>query len=84
MEEESLISKLICSDEATFHLLGHVICHKVHIWELENPHVAVEIHLGFTKNQFILAMFHRKVYGLFFFIETTAIRMSFSVAVWSD
>jgi hypothetical protein len=41
-ENESFISRIVFSDEATFHLSGKVNRHNVRIWALEQPHATVE------------------------------------------
>lgn len=39
---ETFFSRLIFSDEATFHLSGHVNRHNVRIWGTEHSHETVE------------------------------------------
>jgi hypothetical protein len=40
---DNLLSKLIFSDEATFHLSGKVNRHNVRVWGSENPHATLEV-----------------------------------------
>ena len=42
MEDDTFLSHLIFSDEATFHLSGKVNRHNVRIWGLQNPQEAME------------------------------------------
>ena len=40
-QDENFLSRLIFSDEATFHISGQVNRHNVRIWGLEQPHHAL-------------------------------------------
>jgi hypothetical protein len=40
--DETFLSKICFSDEATFHLSGNVNRHNIHVWGSENPHTVVE------------------------------------------
>ena len=42
MEVDTLLPRLIFSDETTFHLSGKVNRHNVRIWGLQNPQEALE------------------------------------------
>jgi hypothetical protein len=41
-EDENLLSHVVFSDEAIFHIPGYVIRHNVRIWGTENPNVTAE------------------------------------------
>jgi hypothetical protein len=40
--DETFLSKICFSDEATFHLPGKVNRHNIRVWGSENPHAVVE------------------------------------------
>ncbi|GBO29044.1 hypothetical protein AVEN_271697-1 [Araneus ventricosus] len=42
MNDERFLRKIVFSDEATFHVCGHVHRHNVRVWAAENPRVYVE------------------------------------------
>ena len=67
MEDDTILLRLIFSDEATFHLSGKVSRHNVHIWGLENPHEIVQHEHHSPKINVFSAVSVRKVYGPFFF-----------------
>ncbi|PNF43566.1 hypothetical protein B7P43_G03926 [Cryptotermes secundus] len=56
MEDETFMSRLIFSDEATFHLSGTVNLHNVRIWGTEHPHETVEHERDFPKVNVICAV----------------------------
>ena len=62
-----LLSKIIFSDEATFHLNGKVNRHNVRIWGTQNPHATLEIERNSPKVNVFCAVTERSVYGPFFF-----------------
>jgi hypothetical protein len=41
-EDETFLSKICFSDEATFHLSGKVNRHSICVWGSENPHTMVK------------------------------------------
>jgi hypothetical protein len=41
-EDETFLSKICFSDEATFYLSGKVNRHNIRVWGSENPHAVVE------------------------------------------
>jgi hypothetical protein len=41
VEEDGFVERLICSDEATFHISGKVNRDNVRIWETEQPHAPI-------------------------------------------
>jgi len=41
--DDDLLTKIIFSDEATFHLSGKVNRYNVRIWGSENPHASLEV-----------------------------------------
>ncbi|PNF14729.1 hypothetical protein B7P43_G08933 [Cryptotermes secundus] len=67
MEDETFISRLIFSDEATFHLSGTVNRHNVRIWGTEQPHETVEHERDSPNVNVFSAVSQDKVYGPFFF-----------------
>ncbi|PNF42612.1 hypothetical protein B7P43_G01283 [Cryptotermes secundus] len=71
MEDENFISRLIFSNEATFHLSGTVNRHNVRIWGTEHPHETVEHERDSPKVNVFCAVFQDKVYGPFFFEGNT-------------
>ncbi|PNF19518.1 hypothetical protein B7P43_G02327 [Cryptotermes secundus] len=71
MEDETFISRLIFSDEVTFHLSGTVSHHNVHIWGTEYPHQTVEHERDSPKVNVFCAVSQDKVYGPFFFEGNT-------------
>ncbi|CAI6343896.1 unnamed protein product [Macrosiphum euphorbiae] len=66
-ENESFVSRIVFSDEATFHLSGKVNRHNVRIWALEQPHATVEHQRDSPKINVFCAISRKKVYGPFFF-----------------
>jgi hypothetical protein len=40
-DDETFLSKICFSDEATFHLSGKVNRHNIRVWGSENPHAVV-------------------------------------------
>ncbi|PNF26248.1 hypothetical protein B7P43_G02693 [Cryptotermes secundus] len=65
MEDETFISRLIFSDEASFHLSGTVNCHNMRIWGTEHPHETVEHERDSPKVNVFCAVSQDKVYGPF-------------------
>ena len=71
LEEDGFAKKLIFSDEAAFHLHGKVNRHNVRLWGTENPHAATEHIRGSPKLNVFSVISIKKVYGPFFFAEST-------------
>lgn len=65
--DPDLLSKIIFSDEATFHLSGKVNRHNVRIWGTQNPHATLEFERNSPKVNVFCAVTERAVYGPFFF-----------------
>jgi hypothetical protein len=40
--DELFLERIVFSDEATFHISGHVHGHNIRIWGHEHPHAIVE------------------------------------------
>ena len=70
-ERETLKSKLIFSDEYTFHVSGNVNHHYLCIWGNENLHSVVEHYQDFPKVNMFCTMSSSRVYGPIFFTENT-------------
>ena len=83
-EDESFISRLVFSDEATFHLSGTVNRHNVRIWGTEPPHQIVEHTRDSPKVNVFCAVSQDKVYGPFFFEGRTVTGRSYleMLQVW--
>lgn len=64
---ESFSSRLIFSDEATFHISGKVNRHNVRIWGTQHPHEIHEQVRDSPKVNVFCAISQHKVYGPFFF-----------------
>lgn len=69
--DERFLQKIVFSDEATFHVCGHVHRHNVQIWAAENPHAYVEYKRNAPKVNVWCGLMHDKVIGLFFFADQT-------------
>jgi hypothetical protein len=74
---DNLLSKLIFSDEATFHLSGKVNRHNVRVWGSENPHATLEVERDSPKINVFCAVSERTVYGPFIFEEQTVTGQSY-------
>ncbi|PNF23796.1 hypothetical protein B7P43_G16593 [Cryptotermes secundus] len=77
MEDETFISRLILSDEATFHLSGTVNRHNVRIWGTEHPHETVEHERDSPKVNVFCAVSQDKVYGPLFLEGNTVTGQTF-------
>ncbi|VVC37581.1 Protein of unknown function DUF4817,Domain of unknown function DUF4371 [Cinara cedri] len=64
-ENESFVSRIVFSDEATFHVSGKVNRHNVRIWALEQSHATVEHQRDSPKINVFCAISREKVYGPF-------------------
>lgn len=62
-----LMSKIIFSDEATFHLSGEVNRYNVRIWGTQNPHATLGLNVTPQKLMCFCAVTEQSVYGPFFF-----------------
>ncbi|KAJ4445840.1 hypothetical protein ANN_12525 [Periplaneta americana] len=66
-----LFSRLIFSDEATFHTSGEINKHNCRVWGTQKPHRLIEHERDSAKVNVFCALSQRKLYGPFFFIEAT-------------
>lgn len=72
MEKDQLfISKLVFSDEATFHINGKVNRHNCRIWGTENPRETIQHERDSPKVNVFCAISTNKVFGPFFFEGAT-------------
>ena len=71
LEEEGLDDRLVFSDKATFHLTGKVNKHNTRVWRTEHPHSTLEHVRDSPKLNVFCAISKKRVYGPFFFEETT-------------
>lgn len=71
MQDENFASRLVFSDEASFHLSGKVNRHNVRIWGTTNPHAIIEHERDSPKLNVFCAISKTLVYGPFFFTENT-------------
>lgn len=76
-EDDTFTSRLVFSDEATFHLSGKVNRHNVRIWGANNPHEMVEHHRDSPKVNVFCAVSQNQVYGPFFFEGSTVTGQSY-------
>jgi hypothetical protein len=67
--DPSFLSRVLFSDEATFHVCGKVNRHNCRIWGSENPHVLREHLRDSPKVNVWCGLFHDCVIGPFFFAE---------------
>ncbi|PNF24476.1 hypothetical protein B7P43_G06841 [Cryptotermes secundus] len=70
-DDEKFLDSVIFSDERTFHVSGKVDTHNCRIWSSENPPVSLEHVRDKAKLNVFCALSKERVYGPFFFIETT-------------
>jgi hypothetical protein len=66
-----LLSRVVFSDEATFHLFRHINRHKLRIWGPENPNTFAEHVRDSPKINVFCAISASKIYGPFLFAEQT-------------
>jgi hypothetical protein len=59
----------VCSDEATFHVIGVINRYNCRIWGSQNPHVTCELERGSPKVNMWAGLMHNKLVGPFFFSE---------------
>lgn len=71
MQDENFASRLVFSDEATFHVNGKVNRHNVRIWGTNNPYTIIEHERDSPKVNVFCATSKTQVYGPFFFNENT-------------
>lgn len=69
--DESFVSKIVFSDEATFHTNGKVNRHNVCIWGTENPRETTQYERDSPKVNVFCAISANKVFGPFFFEGAT-------------
>lgn len=69
--DESFVSKIVFSDEATFHTNGKVNRHNVCIWGTENPRETIQYERDSPKVNVFCAISTNKVFGPFFFEGAT-------------
>ncbi|GBN11387.1 hypothetical protein AVEN_259220-1 [Araneus ventricosus] len=68
--EHNFLSRIIFSEEATFHVSNKVNKHNYRIWHSENPH-AVQVERNSRKINVWCVLAHDIVIGPFFFTETS-------------
>jgi hypothetical protein len=69
--DNRFLANIIFSDEATFHISGHVNRHNCRIWGEENPHELYEHERDSPKVSVWCGMTENRIYGPFFFDERT-------------
>ncbi|KAJ4439785.1 hypothetical protein ANN_07913 [Periplaneta americana] len=70
-DDDDLFSRLIFSDEATFHTSGKINKHNCRVWGTQKLHRIIEHECDSPKVNAFCALSQRKLYGPFFFIEAT-------------
>jgi len=70
-DDGKFLDSVIFSDESTFHVSGRVNTHNCRIWGSENPRVSLEHVRDSPKVNVFCALSKERVYGPFFFMETT-------------
>ncbi|PNF31024.1 hypothetical protein B7P43_G18027 [Cryptotermes secundus] len=70
-DDEKFLDSIIFSDESMFHVSGKVNTHNCRIWGSENPRVSLENVRDSPKMNVFCALSKERVYGPFFFMETT-------------
>ena len=68
---ENLMQHVLFSDEATFHMCGHVNRHNCWIWADEQPNALLEWERDSPKVNVWMGITKSKVYGLYMFSEPT-------------
>jgi len=68
--DDNFLSRLCFSDEATFHLSGHVNRHNCVVWGTQNPHVVEEVPIKSPGVTVWCAMFRDVIIGPYFFDST--------------
>ncbi|KAJ4452242.1 hypothetical protein ANN_03760 [Periplaneta americana] len=76
-DDDDLFSRLIFSDEATFHTSGKINKHNCRVWGTQKPHRIIERKRDSPNVNVFCALSQRKLYGPFFFIEATVTRHSY-------
>ncbi|KAJ4432470.1 hypothetical protein ANN_21089 [Periplaneta americana] len=84
--DDDLFSRLIFSDEATFHTSGKINKHNCRVWGTQTPHRITEHESDSPKVNVFCALSQRKLYGPFFFIEATVTGHSYlnMLEQWTD
>ena len=70
-EDETFLSRMMFTDEATFHVSGKVNRHNVHMWGSENPHTFIEHIRDSPKVNVWCGLLQNQIVGPFFFQENT-------------
>jgi len=70
-DDGEFLDSVIFSDESTFHVSGRVNTHNCRIWGSENLRVSLEHVRDSPKVNVFCALRKERVYGPFFFMETT-------------
>jgi hypothetical protein len=70
-DDERFLDSVIFKDVSTFHVSSKVNTHICRIWCSENPRVILEHVRDSPKVNVVCALSKERVYGLFFFMETT-------------
>ena len=70
-EDETFLTRVCFSDEATFHVSGKLNTHNVRIWGSEHPHVTRELHRDSPKVNVWCGIMCNQIIGPFFFHETS-------------
>jgi hypothetical protein len=69
--DELFLERIVLSDEATFHISGHVHRHNIRIWGHEHPHAIAEHEHDNPKINVWCGLAHDRVIGPFFLAERT-------------
>jgi hypothetical protein len=75
--DEQFLHHVMFSDEATFHVLGHVHRHNVRIWAIERPHDFVEHKRNSPEVNVWCALSRARVTGPYFCAERTVTSHSY-------
>ncbi|KAJ4449173.1 hypothetical protein ANN_00569 [Periplaneta americana] len=70
-DDDDFFSRLIFSDEATFHTSEKINKHNYRVWGTQKPYRIIEHERDLPKVNVFCALSQRKLYGPFFFIEAT-------------
>jgi transposase len=70
-DDELFLERIVFSDEATFHISGHVHSHNIRMWGQEHPHAIVEHERDSPKINVWCGLAHDQVIGPIFFAECT-------------
>jgi hypothetical protein len=70
-EDEGVLSKILFSDERTFHVHRKVNFHNIQVWGMEQPWRVIKHERDSPKVNVFCAILKTKIYGPFFFSERT-------------